>query len=475
MARKNHNLDNFFREKLSGYEAPGKTGSWQTLDHLLDRKERRKKTIKRLLFASLFLLLVVSAVVVFIPGSKKGNDVTGSNQNYSSGTAPAVIEAKDGKEKGTTSLSDSAGTMQMPDVVHSSGKDEASGNAIAGQKATNNNNKVVLTDKNKASAEAKSASKNTKTTSGTDININTGNRPDINTAAKDEDVTNENMVAIDVPISKEQEETGEKGVKDTGPRANDNETVEHKPTGDVNSGAVTVVEDSLTASNTVETAATDSSYKASKDSLPLNPGAEPRFGFNIFAGINLYRTQDQAMSDQRSISPLAGIELTRELSKHFSVGLAAMYCLQGGYNLSDTATQIYYFLEKNISQQTILIHKQHKLYVPLNVYYIISKKHAASIGLQWSYLINTVCDYTERNQHGGSTTLEEKKNVKGYMDGINNSSFSLALGYRFSLSKRFDIHARILQELGESYSGEYFYQVNASPSWSLQTFLSYKF
>src|SRR6185295_18826278 len=71
--------------------------------------------------------------------------------------------------------------------------------------------------------------------------------------------------------------------------------------------------------------------------------------FNVQAELNLYHTQSQTLSDERHVSPLVGFELMYPLSQHFSAGLGMIYSLQGGYHLSDTATQVTFFLEKNVS------------------------------------------------------------------------------------------------------------------------------
>jgi len=86
-----------------------------------------------------------------------------------------------------------------------------------------------------------------------------------------------------------------------------------------------------------------------------------------------------------------------------------------------------------------------------------------------------VGDYYETETMSGTTTQSQKGNVKGYMDGIKPSAFSLSVGYKFSLSKRFDISMRATQDLSDSYTSQYFSGVNTAPTWSLQTFVSIKF
>jgi hypothetical protein len=80
MAKNNHNLDNFFREKLSGYESPGKTGNWQLMNHLLEEKHRRRKMLKRFFLGMVLLVAVLSSYFIFIPGRDKSKNLA-SNEN----------------------------------------------------------------------------------------------------------------------------------------------------------------------------------------------------------------------------------------------------------------------------------------------------------------------------------------------------------------------------------------------------------
>src|SRR5258705_7124296 len=96
MAKKNHNLDNFFREQLSGYEAQEKKGNWQVLNHLLDARERKRKMAWRILFGSLFLVCLFSGYFIFTPGNKESSKATVSNKN--SGIAISPTPAADSNQ-----------------------------------------------------------------------------------------------------------------------------------------------------------------------------------------------------------------------------------------------------------------------------------------------------------------------------------------------------------------------------------------
>ncbi len=466
MAKKNSNLDNLFRDKLSGYVAPEKKGNWQLLNHLLDARERKRKIIRRILLVSFFLDIVFLSFLVFIPGNKKSMDGTGNNKNYRPVvTAPVSVGGSaDNKNKTPGSnVNQSYNNKDAADVRNNIKEADQSNNTNVPDKdksavvvQSEKNNKTKATGKEKTNTPGTAVSKNKTQLSIAKVGIDSSKKEDANSHSGDDRLGEErkNSEANNVP-----------------------------PAGDKDSALTTtpaiaqITFKDSSASDTLatKTASKDSLNNPVKDTVKLKDKNAGHFNFDLFAGINLYRTQSLSRTDERSVSPLAGIELIHPLSQHFTIGMGASYSLQGGYHLADTSTQVSYFLDKNVSQQIILIRKQHKLYIPLTLYYVISDKHAVSCGIQWSYLVNTVGDYTEINEKSGNTTQSKENNVKGYMDGIKASAFSLSAGYRFSLSKRFDINTRIIQELSDSYTPEYFNGITNAPAWSLQTFVSMKF
>lgn len=481
-------LDNFFRDKLTDYEAPGKQGNWQLMNHLLTARERRKKILRRILFGSFFLAGVFVGYMIFVPAgeknknlvvSKKGQSsvipaatppaspVTGSAGDNSK-TANSDVNNKQGDVKEENNASNNKETASS-DSKHLSNENKVQNkDAFAAQTGVNNKAKVVLKKKTNHPEPTVAKSKEpVMADAGVNLTKISDNKPqnvNTNTETKEtkagEETKNPETTLIDATKT------------DVTKTEAENSSAVTPSAAEVQVKKDSTVDNSLA----VATSPKDSlNKKLDKDSLKAISRSINHFSFNIMAGLNLYRTQSSSMVEQRSISPLVGVELMYPLSQRFSVGLGTFYSLQGGYHLSDTATQVSYFLEKNVSQQVILIRKQHRLYVPLTLYYALSDKHAVSCGVQWSYLINTVGDYTETNTGSDGTSQSEKNNVKGYMDGIESSAFSLSIGYRFSLSKRFDINTRIIQELTDSYTPEYFHGVVASPSWALQTFVSIKF
>src|SRR4051812_21789519 len=94
MANKHQNLDNFFKEKLSGYEAPEKKGNWRLMNHLLDAHERRRKIVRGLLILSSFLVIIISTVFVVIPRSEKNKNANDNNKSNHSLIVPAPPAAQ---------------------------------------------------------------------------------------------------------------------------------------------------------------------------------------------------------------------------------------------------------------------------------------------------------------------------------------------------------------------------------------------
>ncbi|MBA2515157.1 MAG: outer membrane beta-barrel protein, partial [Solirubrobacterales bacterium] len=211
---------------------------------------------------------------------------------------------------------------------------------------------------------------------------------------------------------------------------------------------------------------------AAKEEIPMQTDF---LNWNVYAGINIYNATNTSLFSQQNISPIIGLEFMYSISPHFNVGLGSLYTLQGGYQLSDTATQETYFLDKNVSQEIIQIRQLHKLYFPLTLYYSIAKRHTVSAAVQLSSLLNTNGDYTEINKISDHTTFTQINDVKGYTDGIKPINVAVSLGYKFLLSTNFDLSARITQELKDSYTSGYFYGAASKPSLSFQTFLIVKF
>src|SRR5689334_19788344 len=97
-----NNLDHFFREQLTDYEAVERKGNWQLMNHLLDARERRRKMAWRLFFGSLFLVFLFVGYMVFIPGSKENKNAAVKSENPGAAAPSASVVNSTGSENNST-------------------------------------------------------------------------------------------------------------------------------------------------------------------------------------------------------------------------------------------------------------------------------------------------------------------------------------------------------------------------------------
>lgn len=417
MAQKRQNIDNFFRENLSGFELSENKGNWELINQLLIEQERKNKKRKWLLFFFIFNLNIIivilsSGLLILMPDAelKDNTNNTIEPSNTFTTTENNSFKNESYKSKTIPSNNDENTNSKSLHVIKSENY------LIKSQP------KIALNDSDKTVIQ---------------------------------DIKSSEFFLID-----------------------------HSQTGDsINSNTIAqeaVIQDSIlpgikSGSNDSISVLWENIPAVNKVLLKEAITAKTEFlNFNLYAGINIYNTC-YAFKNQQNISPLFGLELMRQVSQKFAIGLSGMYSLQGGYHLNDTAIMETYFLDKNVSQQTIQIHQLHKLYFPLTFYYTIAKKHSVLGAFQASYLLNTNGNYTEMNKTSEGTFESQKNNVNGYMDGIKSKNLAISLGYKYRVSKRFDFSTRLTRELTESYTKGYFYGVNTKPSWSIQTFFILKF
>lgn len=101
MKNKRQGMDNFFREKISGFELSEKKSNWELLNHLLNEQERKKKK-RKWVFLICFILMLSSGLLVLLADKKLNQDT--NNQTELSNT-PAASEKntfKNEREKATT-------------------------------------------------------------------------------------------------------------------------------------------------------------------------------------------------------------------------------------------------------------------------------------------------------------------------------------------------------------------------------------
>lgn len=459
MAKNRLDIDNFFRENLSDFELSEQKGSWEVLNSLLDEKERKMKNRKWFLFIVCFVVILSSGLLVLLP--EKELKENRNNKTEQSNTPVA-------REKNSSKNETDKSSVTIPSDKNETGKNESKdveqvkpeNNSSAHEEENNSRNPVRDNAVNHSDA-AHDASSEHSAVIKTEIN-RAAPQPNIPLDDSDKTVVHETKDS-EISISNRSQENDTVNANTIS-----QETANQNLIASDSSVIKSVNIDSLTV-NAKNNPAADSAI--SKELIP----AKTNFlNFNIYVGLNIYNTSS-TFSNQENISPLVGLEFTHSFSSNFTIGLAGLYSLEGGYHLSDTAAKESYFLDKNVSEQTIQIHQLHKLYFPLALYYVLAKKHSVFGAIQMSYLVNTNGNYAEINKTSGVTAESQKNNVKGYMDGIKSTNTAISLGYKYRMIKIFDVSTRITRELTEAYTKEYFYGVNTKPSWSFQTFLIVKF
>jgi hypothetical protein len=433
MEKKQYDLDNFFRENLSDFELSEKKkdGNWELLNHLLNEQERKKKRRRWFFLIFSAVTLLGSGLYIMIPGQKGKQIVNSKTEQSKSSSASEKVAFRD-KLKSSLAL--------KPSDKKESNKDEVS---TAVQKPMPVKNIYVNPKKNPSSDEMNQIESHSDLNNDAGIEITDTDKPEAN------------LTSIQSVI-----------------HVNDSDKTFIADKSDSDSLALTAVPNDSIPAVAINKLIDDTVTKE------MVPAITKFLQFNLFAGINIYEA-NSVFRNNKNLSAIGGVELLHRISSKFSIGLAGLYSSQGGYNLYDTAglIEITYFLDKEefVSRQTIQIKELHKLYFPITFYCDVAKKHSVLAAIQFSYLLNTTGNFTEMYTAPDNPTALQKNNVKGYMDGINSTNISLSFGYKYSLSKRFDMLARFTRELKEQYKEDYFYGVSISPSFSMQSFLIVKF
>jgi len=456
MEHKRQDMDNFFRENISDFELSEKKGNWELLNHLLNEQDRKKKRRRWFLFILCFMVILSSGLFVLLPGKKMNQNTNTKTESSSTsaGTENNLLKNKRGKSTATIPADKNE---IVKDTGHDVEKKESGNNSSTHDETDNLHNSVMNKGANHKGI------KTVDEHSGVIKSETNFIPPQSNILLNDSDknvineTKNSESFVVNYPNGNDSVTTNTIAQETAAQNSISFDSIVIKPGGN----------DSLTA------IAKDNSPADSAMTKKLTSANTRFLNFNFYAGLNVYNTSSRFINQQH-FSPVIGLEVLHPLSSKFTVGLAGLYSLQRGYHLNDTLREEAYFLDKNVSQQTIQIHQLHKLYFPLTLYYTLAQRHSVLCVIEASYLITTNGNYTEMNTTSGVTNESQKNNVKGYMDGIKSTNISFSLGYKFSLTKRFDLSTRFSQELTESYSKEYFYGVNTKPSWSLQAFLTVK-
>ncbi|HKR06303.1 MAG TPA: hypothetical protein VJY62_16830 [Bacteroidia bacterium] len=462
MEKKRRNIDNFFRENLSDFELSKKEGNWELLNHLLNEQERKKKKRRWFFLIFCFLIMLTSGLLVLLPGKKSTENTNGSTGQINT---PVPAENNSFNNKTDKSITTNApGKNEIDkDTKNDSAQRKSENTSLVNEKKNTSHTIAVKKEMTRSAIAGNSITEHSPIIKA-EINL-TLHQPNI--SLNDSAKTEIEQISYSEPLVQSESQAGDSANANSSAQQTNN-------TGLIPSDSIltkSAGSDSLTATSKNNSPADSSITK------PVPP-KESFLNFNFYAGLNIYSTSS-AFTNKENVSVIGGLEVMHPLSSKFSISLTGLYSLQGGYHLDDTAiaTQKTYFLDvnENISEQTIQIRQLYKLYFPLSIYYSVTKRHALSGAIQWSYLVNTNGNYTERNLTSGITNESQKNNVKGYMDGIKSTNFAVTLGYQFRLSETFDISTRITRELTEGYVKGYFYGVNTNPSWTFQTFLIVKF
>jgi hypothetical protein len=490
MEKKRNGLDNYFRENLSDFELSEKKANWELLDHLLNEQQRKKKRRKWFLLFLSFFVIISSGLLMMLPDktvNKTGKENTEPDLTSKSSSNDDIKVEKNNSDKIVRSdkieiVNDGDDNQQMKIEKHIVNQEKEISFPDAGHNKKTKSSNTIHENSN-VSTDINSIKNNASTLLPISKNENNNNTAEL---GKENDslskVESKDITALTIDDESNKKSTENETSKETS--SQDlilNDSSENKDNGefDVTQSELknSIKPDLLQIRS--EDSTKQSLNNVSQDSVQaIKQATRNLLGFNFYAGMNMYNTSHE-FTNHKHLSPIVGIEFIHFIDSNFSIGLASLYSLQGGYHLSDTTTSIQetYFLDRSedIHQQSILVNQLHQLYFPLTLYYKIAERHSVVCAFQLSYLINTSGIYTESNTISGIKSVMQENNKKGYMDGIKSTVFSVSIGYKYSLSKRFDLSARVSRELTESVEQEYFYGVNTNPSWSLQTFLIVKF
>jgi len=441
-------IDNFFKENLSEIENKDKKGNWELMNHLLNEEETKRKRRWFIIFFLFAGLIITSGLIFFFTNNESSKQKLPAETKAVANSKYHTDSKMQGKHIHVPASHDLPVVQNQQDIESSVGsKEEHSERLSKALKETGNEKPFATTKHNPGTSrnQTRPDEKNIQLTEAEAPSSNEiKNEPEIKSTVPelllpDKKITGDSLTATFVNDS-------------TTDSSIDSMMIDHD-----------IKDSALQAASTVT--ATDSSSQINN----------LRYEIALYAGANFYQTGFGSWS----VSPVAGLAYRKLLGKMFIVEVACFYSLQGGYDLNDSETVVTesYFLDKetNVYSASINIKKQHKLYLPVTFHYKIAERHSLLGAMQFSFLLNTEGDYSEKNIISGITSETNRKNVKGYMDGIRTTNYGLSLGYQYKLSKNFDIQARITRDLLGSFSDDYFYGVETNPLWSLQAFIIFKF
>ena len=440
-----NDIDNFFRKNLTGFETENRKGNWELMNHLLDEETKKRK--RRLIVLFLFAGLLITAGLILILPKQGTRDQRKLQQVREMKTDPPRQEIKPIQSEPPSSF-EAQLNQRMPD-----------------SKITTSKNNQKLINPTNASAQRKESLSSHRIKNNSIISSQEEtNVKNIQLVITSEtDITPEEKGSAENtkdPISNPLPGTGQSSFDSSGMAEMNlpvDTSIDSLTTSTTSNDSLVTYPDSLPASDTLKIKSTQSRE------------------FLLYAGINAFESGYSSVN----FSPIIGVGIRSLLGDDFKVEVAGLYSLQGGYHLNDTETVVSetYFLDKktDIYSSSISIRKQHKIYFPITFYYMISEKHALLAAAQISILLNTEGNYSEKNIVSGNTTGTSKQNVKGYMDGIRTTNYSISLGYQYTFSRRFDVQVKVTRDLSGTYDEDYFHDVTTGALWSAQAFIIFRF
>jgi hypothetical protein len=444
MAPKNYNLDDIFRKKLDAESADDKI-SWEEMNDLLEKEEKKKKR-RFIWFFSILTGLILSAGLYFtFKKDTKSNSVS-SIEKTKSFEKPVTTDAKVNistadikEEKQDKAVTDSFNKLNHHNQNSVNQKSAGPITSLTyGQESKTNNYKNVTGRSKPENVSTYSAYAVDKANQNTEF----PGSENFKTNDSLEDKTGDFLNKLS-----EEEQTPD-SVNNISPEVNSVDSLKAKP----NSGQAFQVRDSVLSDS-------------AKENI-LKQRQRPWSAY-VTAGVGYYFTAE-------SVSPKVGAAVEKKFNEKISMNFSIYYSEIGGLYLKDSSEIISYFLDKNVSKESVVIEKVNVLNVPVSIQFHASPKNSFMLGVNFYYLLDSRSSYVFSDE-SQSESIKNDDNAKGYMDGLRQFNFAIEGGYMFSFSQKINagiIYQRsITNPIDEDYFGETKKYFNSS----LSILIYYKF
>ncbi len=475
MVKKRLDIDSLFKASLSDYSLSSREGDWELMNHLLNEQQKKKKR-RWFLFFLLFAGILLSGITLIFTDNNFTKLPAKTNHPVSPDPAQGNIVSKT--------------QINIPKTLGGSRVDSAAPSDTKFLQ-TNGNNipTIILTPQEKtpeikstnplstflpkaskeeyeANEDIKPIGKNSSLLASE--NLSPTKKSSVSDLANPQTFPDSTTSMEAMKHSFDSLDTREHEVKErVTSTSNNSETINPNSIFSVSAIIDTLQKDSLYVS-TLSSTTPDSS----KEMEPI-AATNKLFGVYLHGGVNMYTPNTSAKS-QITLAPIGGLEVIYSLSTKLSIGLAGLFASQNGYQLNDTAQLESYFLDRNVSTQTIQIHTLQKIYIPLTLYVALTKKHSLLGSLRASWIINTKGNFSDIKIIENRSTEMYENNVNGYLDGIKPWIPGASVGYQFRVSENFNFSARFTRDFTNPYHEGFVTGVTNKPTWSLQTMVTLK-